>query len=110
MFQRFDYCTAKLKDEWSSDKRWRGVKRPYCAEDVVKLRGTVQPEHTLARMGAERLWQLMAQEPYVNALGAMTGNQAVQMVQAGLKAIYLSGWQVAADAKSYGHPSPGPSR
>lgn len=106
MFQRFDYCTAKLKDEWSWGNRWRDVKRPYCAEDVVKLRGTVQPEHTLARMGAERLWQLMAQEPYVNALGAMTGNQAVQMVQAGLKAIYLSGWQVAADANNYGHTYP----
>ncbi|MEM7111458.1 MAG: isocitrate lyase [Chloroflexota bacterium] len=106
MFQRFDYCTAKLKDEWSWGNRWRDVKRPYCAEDVVKLRGTVQPEHTLARMGSERLWQLMAQEPYVNALGAMTGNQAVQMVQAGLKAIYLSGWQVAADANNYGHTYP----
>jgi isocitrate lyase len=78
--------------------RWEGIERPYTAEDVARLRGSVHVEHTLARMGAERLWQLLAEEDYVSALGAMTGGQAVQMVKAGLKAIYLSGWQVAADA------------
>lgn len=87
-----------LAETWGSDKRWRGITRPYSASDVFRLRGTVQIEYTLARMGAERLWQLINQEEYVPALGALTGNQAVQMVQAGLKAIYLSGWQVAADA------------
>jgi isocitrate lyase len=92
------YNVAKLKDDWELNRRWQGIKRPYSAEDVVRLRGSVQLEHTLARMGAERLWRLMAQEDYVNSLGALTGNQAVQMVQAGLQAIYLSGWQVAADA------------
>ena len=92
------YNVAKLKDDWELNKRWQGIKRPYSAEDVVRLRGTVQVEHTLARMGAERLWRLMHQEDYVHSLGALSGNQAVQMVQAGLKAIYLSGWQVAADA------------
>ena len=92
------YNVAKLKDDWELNKRWQGIKRPYSAEDVVRLRGTVQVEHTLARMGAERLWRLMNQEDYVHSLGALSGNQAVQMVQAGLKAIYLSGWQVAADA------------
>ncbi len=92
------YNVAKLKDDWELNKRWQGIKRPYSAEDVVRLRGTVQVEHTLARMGAERLWRLLHQEDYVHSLGALSGNQAVQMVQAGLKAIYLSGWQVAADA------------
>jgi len=87
-----------LEESWQSDKRWRGITRPYTANDVFRLRGSVLIEHTLARMGAERLWQLLHQEDYVPALGALTGNQAVQMVQAGLKAIYLSGWQVAADA------------
>jgi isocitrate lyase len=88
------------------NKRWQGIKRPYAAEDVVRLRGTVQIEHTLARMGADRLWRLMHQEDYVNALGAVTGNQAVQMVQAGLQAIYLSGWQVAGDANVAGQTYP----
>jgi isocitrate lyase len=92
------YNTRSLEENWMYDKRWNGIKRPYGGEEVCKLRGTIQIEHTLARMGAERLWQLMHSEDYVNALGAQTGNQAVQMVQAGLKAIYLSGWQVAADA------------
>ncbi|MCL4870512.1 MAG: isocitrate lyase [Anaerolineae bacterium] len=87
-----------LEKSWQTEKRWRGITRPYSGEDVFRLRGTVQIEYTLARMGAERLWQLLHQEPYLPALGALTGNQAVQMVQAGLKAIYLSGWQVAADA------------
>jgi isocitrate lyase len=81
-------------------RRWDGIVRRYGREDVEKLRGTVRIEHTLARMGAERLWELLHSEPYVNALGALTGNQAVQMVKAGLKAIYLSGWQVAADANT----------
>jgi isocitrate lyase len=84
----------------SDDKRWEGVSRVYTREDVEKLRGSLKIEHTLARHGAERLWKLLHSEPYVHALGALTGNQAVQQVQAGLKAIYLSGWQVAGDANS----------
>lgn len=84
----------------SDDKRWEGVRRVYTKEDVEKLRGSIKVEHTLARMGAERLWKLINSEPYVHALGALTGNQAVQQVAGGLKAIYLSGWQVAADANS----------
>ena len=86
--------------------RWSGIQRPYATEDVERLRGTVQVEHTLARLGAERLWHLLHSEPCVPALGAMTGGQAVQMVKAGLKAIYLSGWQVAADANLAGHTYP----
>ncbi len=96
----------QLEKEWKENPRWKGVKRPYSAEDVLRLRGSIQIEHTMARMGAERLWQLLHEEDYVNALGAMTGNQAVQMVQAGLKAIYLSGWQVAADANGASHTYP----
>jgi isocitrate lyase len=91
-----------LNYEWKTNPRWRGIERPYTAEDVVRLRGSIHIEHTLARMGAERLWELLQSEPYVNALGAMSGNQAVQQVQAGLKAIYVSGWQVAADANNAG--------
>jgi isocitrate lyase len=91
------YNVAKIKEEWAENKRWQGITRPYSAEDVLRLRGSVQIEYTLARLGAERLWRLMKQEPYVNALGAITGNQAVQQVQAGLKSIYVSGWQVAGD-------------
>jgi isocitrate lyase len=83
---------------WNKDPRWAGVTRPYSQADVDRLSGSVKIEHTLARLGAERLWSLLKSEPYVPALGAMTGNQAVQMVKAGLKAIYVSGWQVAADA------------
>ena len=94
------YNVAKLKDDWELNKRWQGITRPYSAEDVVRLRGSVQIEYTLARMGAERLWRLMQQENYVPALGAVTGNQAVQQVQAGLKAIYVSGWQVAGDGNT----------
>jgi isocitrate lyase len=86
--------------------RWDGIERPYSQEDVERLRGSVQVEHTLARLGAERLWRLLHEEPYVPALGAMTGAQAVQMVKAGLKAIYLSGWQVAADANVAGQTYP----
>src|SRR5579885_1032286 len=90
-----DQYVAELTKSWENDPRWQGIKRPYTAEDVVRLRGSVQIEYTLARMGAERLWQLLHSEPYVAALGALTGNQAVQQVKAGLQAIYLSGWQVA---------------
>ncbi len=89
---------AQLEQDWRENPRWKGVTRPYKAEDVVRLRGSIAIEYTLAKLGAQRLWHLMQTEPYVAALGALTGTQAVQMVQAGLKAIYLSGWQVAADA------------
>ncbi len=95
-----DSDAKKLEKEWSGNPRWRGVKRGYLAEDVVRLRGTVKIEYTLAKQGAAKLWQLTQTEAFVNALGALTGNQAVQQVKAGLKAIYLSGWQVAADANS----------
>lgn len=95
----------QLEESWKSD-RWKGVVRPYSAEDVVRLRGSLQIEHTLARVGAERLWHLLNTEDYINALGALTGNQAMQQVKAGLKAIYLSGWQVAADANLSGHMYP----
>jgi isocitrate lyase len=95
-----------LNYDWATTSRWKGVERPYSAEDVLRLRGSVHIEHTLARMGAERLWDLLQAEPYISALGAMTGNQAVQQVQAGLKAIYVSGWQVAADANNAGQMYP----
>lgn len=88
----------QLRQRWRSDPRWRGITRPYTAEDVIRLRGSVRIEYTLARRGAERLWHLLSSEPYIAALGALTGHQAVQQVRAGLKAIYVSGWQVAADA------------
>ncbi|MEH7176768.1 isocitrate lyase [Neobacillus vireti] len=96
----------ELQESWELDKRWNGITRPYTAEDVIKLRGSLDIEHTLARRGAEKLWKQMHEEDYVNALGALTGNQAVQQVKAGLKAIYLSGWQVAADANLSGHMYP----
>src|SRR6266516_3602412 len=89
---------ARLSEEWGASPRWRSVRRTYSAPDVVRLRGSVQEEHTLARLGAERLWRLLHQMDFVHSLGALTGNQAVQQVRAGLPAIYLSGWQVAADA------------
>jgi isocitrate lyase len=95
-----------MHDEWDNDPRWAGITRPYRAEDVLRLRGSVRIEHTLARLGAERLWSLLQTEPYVHALGALTGNQAMQQVKAGLKAIYLSGWQVAADANLAGQMYP----
>lgn len=95
-----------MSQEWSSNQRWRGIKRVYTAADVQRLRGSIKIEHTLARMGAERLWQLLQSESYVAALGALTGNQAIQQVQAGLKAVYLSGWQVAADANTAGQMYP----
>lgn len=95
-----------LQKEWETNPRWEGVKREYSAEDVIRLRGSVDIEYTLARRGAEKLWKLLHEEDYVHALGALTGNQAVQQVKAGLKAIYLSGWQVAADANLSGHMYP----
>ncbi len=98
MAQGFD--TAKLEELWKTSPRWKGVRRDYRASDVAKLRGSIKVEHTLARLGAERLWDLLQKEECVCCLGALTGNQAVQQVQAGLKAIYLSGWQVAADANN----------
>ncbi|AZU60234.1 isocitrate lyase [Neobacillus mesonae] len=97
---------AQLQESWEMDARWKGIARPYTAEDVIKLRGSIDIEHTLARKGAEKLWKLINEEDYINALGALTGNQAVQQVKAGLKAIYLSGWQVAADANLSGHMYP----
>jgi len=100
------HIERNLNHEWADNPRWRGVERPYTAEDVARLRGSVHIEHTLARLGAERLWNLLQSEPYINALGAVTGNQAVQQVQAGLKAIYVSGWQVAADANNAGQMYP----
>ncbi|MBW3581763.1 MAG: isocitrate lyase [Euryarchaeota archaeon] len=87
----------RLEKQWETDPRWKGVTRNYTADQVVRLRGTVQIEHSLARLGADKLWHYLRNEPYINALGAVTGNQAMQQVRAGLKAIYLSGWQVAAD-------------
>jgi isocitrate lyase len=97
---------ARLRGEWETDIRWKDTAREYSAEDVVRLRGTVQEEYTLARLGAERLRKLLACEDVVTALGALTGNQAVQQVRAGLRAIYLSGWQVAADANLAGQTYP----
>src|SRR3989441_5025676 len=102
----YDLEAARLKKEWAENPRWKGIKRGYSAEDVVRLRGSVQIEHTLARRGAEKLWKLVTEEPFVNSLGAMTGNQAMQQVKAGLKAVYLSGWQVAADANIAGEMYP----
>src|SRR4051812_23499823 len=87
-----------LKSAWAEDRRWQGVQRPYSADEVLRLRPSVQVKYTLAERGAIRLWELLHSEPYVNTMGAMTGAQAVQMVKGGLKALYLSGWQVAADA------------
>ena len=97
---------ATLRQEWATDPRWAGVERTYSADDVVRLRGSVQEEHTLARLGAERLWAMLHEDGYVATLGALTGNQAVQQVKAGLRAIYMSGWQVAADANLAGQTYP----
>ena len=96
----------KLQKDWTENPRWRGIKRGYSAEDVIRLRGSLQPEHTLARSGAEKLWNLVNNEPFVNSLGALTGNQAMQQAKAGLKAVYLSGWQVAGDANVAGEMYP----
>jgi isocitrate lyase len=92
--------------QWKGDERWKGIERPYTAEDVVRLRGSIQIEYTLANQGSRRLWELLNAEPFTAALGALTGSQGVQQVQAGLKAIYVSGWQVAADNNSIGHTYP----
>src|SRR5262247_405408 len=97
---------SELKQEWAKNPRWTGVVRPYAAEDVLRLRGSVKISYTLAERGAKRLWHLLRTEPYVAALGALTGNQALQQVQAGLKSIYLSGWQVAGDANLAGQMYP----
>ena len=96
----------QIEKDWETNPRWNGITREYTAEDVLRLRGSIDVRYTLAEMGAERLWDLLNTEPYVNALGALTGNQAIQQVRAGLKAIYLSGWQVAADANLAGHMYP----
>ena len=96
----------ELRASWASDERWKGIVRPYSAEDMLRFRGTVKIEYTFAEMGAERLWHLLHTEDYIPALGAMSGNQAVQQVEAGLHAIYLSGWQVAADANLADHMYP----
>lgn len=97
---------AQLERNWKSDERWNGITRPYTAEDVIRLRGSIDIEQTLARKGSEKLWNLLHTEDFINALGALTGNQAMQQVKAGLKAIYLSGWQVAADANLSGNMYP----
>ncbi|MGI9103728.1 MAG: isocitrate lyase [Terriglobales bacterium] len=96
----------ELLDNWADNPRWQGIQRPYSMDDVERLRGSVRVEYTLARLGAERLWELLHGQNYVAALGALTGNQAVQMVKAGLNAIYVSGWQVAADANDWGQTYP----
>ena len=95
-----------LKKHWDDEPRWKGVERPYTAEEVIRYRGSLAIEHTLARRCATRLWKLMHDQDYVHALGAMTGNQAVQQAAAGLESIYVSGWQVAADANLSGHMYP----
>ena len=101
-----DAQIAALEKDWAENPRWKGIKRGYAAADVVRLRGSLQVEHTLAKRGAEKLWNLVNDEPFVNTLGALTGNQAMQQVKAGLKAIYLSGWQVAGDANLAGEMYP----
>jgi isocitrate lyase len=99
-------AAEQLRKDWQTNPRWKGVTRPYKAEDVVRLRGSVHIEHSLARLGAEKLWKYVNEKPFVNALGALTGNQAMQQVRAGLDAIYLSGWQVAGDANVAGQMYP----
>ncbi len=101
-----EHQVAALEKEWASNPRWKGVKRSYSAADAVRLRGSIPIEHTIAKRGAEKLWNLVNTEPFVNTLGALTGNQAMQQVKAGLKAIYLSGWQVAGDANIAGEMYP----
>src|SRR5512140_2269607 len=92
----------ELQRQWDTDPRWNGIRRDYSAEDVIKLRTSVKVEFSLAKLGAQRLWELLQTEPYVPTFGALTGAQAVQMIKAGLKAIYLSGWQTAADGNLSG--------
>ena len=99
-------AVAALEKDWATNPRWKGIKRNYSAADVVRLRGTAAVEHTLAKKGSEKLWNLINTEPFINSLGALTGNQAMQQVKAGLKAIYLSGWQVAGDANLAGEMYP----
>jgi isocitrate lyase len=99
-------AAEQLRKDWQTNARWKGIERPYKAEDVVRLRGSVHIEHSLARLGAEKLWKYVNEKPFVNALGALTGNQAMQQVRAGLDAIYLSGWQVAGDANLAGEMYP----
>jgi isocitrate lyase len=106
MSMNYNLEVERLKKEWAENPRWKGIKRGYSAEDVVRLRGSVHIEHTLAKRGSDKLWKLINEEPFVNALGALTGNQAMQQVKAGLKSIYLSGWQVAADANIAGEMYP----
>ena len=106
MAQARTQAAEALARRWATDPRWQGIERTYTAEDVVRLSGSVREEHTLGRRGAERLWRQLHERDYVHALGALTGGQAVQQVRAGLQAIYLSGWQVAADANQAGHTYP----
>src|ERR1043166_5389145 len=94
--------SKQIERDWENNPRWDGITRDYTADDVLRLRGSIDIEHTLAQMGADRLWEPRNDEPYVPALGALPGNQAIQQVRAGLKSIYLSGWQVAADANLAG--------
>src|SRR5881409_4444297 len=98
--------SKQIERDWENNPRWDGITRDYTADDVLRLRGSIDVEHTFAKIGADRLWELLQDEPFVAALGALTGNQAIQQVRAGLKAIYLSGWQVAADANLAGHMYP----
>ncbi|MCC3777963.1 isocitrate lyase [Streptomyces sp. UNOB3_S3] len=104
--EHVETAAATLAHRWATEERWKGIERTYGAEDVIRLSGSVREEHTLARRGAERLWRELRERDYVHALGALTGGQAVQMVRAGLRSIYLSGWQVAADANQAGHTYP----
>jgi len=106
MIHNVPRSNVELKRDWCLNARWAGITRPYSAEDVTRLRGTVFVEHSLGRLGAEKLWQYIREKPFVNALGALTGNQAMQQVRAGLDAIYLSGWQVAGDANLAGQMYP----
>ena len=106
MSTNYNLEVERLKKDWAENPRWKGIERGYSAEDVVRLRGSIHIEHTLAKRGAEKLWKSINEEPFVNSLGALTGNQAMQQVKAGLKAIYLSGWQVAADANNAGEMYP----
>ena len=106
MMRKHTAAIEAIKEDWAENPRWRGVTRSYSAEDVFRLRGSVTVEHTLAHKGADKLWRLLHERPYVNTLGALTGNQAMQQVKAGLEAIYLSGWQVAADNNDSGQMYP----
>ena len=106
MNRDLEIAEAEIEKDWAQHPRWKNVTRPYAADDVIRLRGSLAVEHTLARHGAEKLWKLVNEEPFVNSLGALTGNQAMQQIRAGLKAIYLSGWQVAADANLAGEMYP----